>query len=87
MKKPDLAFYRRFLDKVNNHFPEWSPGNILYIGNDMLKDIWPAAELEMKTALFAGDKRSLKWRRDDNRCKNLQPDLVLTKLPQLLQCI
>jgi putative hydrolase of the HAD superfamily len=41
----------------------------------------------MKTALFAGDERSLKWRRDDKRCKNLSPDLVITELQQLTACV
>lgn len=83
MKKPDLAFYKRFLDKLAGTFPDALPNDVLYIGNDMLKDIWPASTLGMKTALFAGDKRSLKWHRNDNRCKNLEPDVIITDFRQL----
>jgi putative hydrolase of the HAD superfamily len=87
MKKPSLVFYKEFLKKLKAHFPDAEPDSVLYTGNDMLKDIYPAATLGMKTALFAGDQRSLKWRRDDSRCKNLEPDLVVTELKQLINCI
>ena len=83
MKKPDIDFYKRFLDALIHAFPDALPDQVLYIGNDMLKDVWPASQLGMKTALFAGDMRSLKWRRNDERCKNLEPDLVITTFQQL----
>jgi len=41
----------------------------------------------MKTALFAGDSRSLKWRKDDARTKDLTPDLIITELRQLPECV
>lgn len=87
IKKPGLEFYRRFLTKVEKTDQTVQPENILYIGNDMLKDIYPAKTLGFKTALFAGDNRSLKWRENDEKCKSLKPDLVLTKLSQLTDCI
>ena len=40
----------------------------LYVGNDMLNDIYPAKQLGFQTALFAGDARSLRMRTDDARC-------------------
>ena len=87
MKKPGLTFYHNFIKKLTVFDSSLTPDKVLYIGNDMLKDVYPAREVGMKTALFAGDKRSLKWRRDDDRCKNIEPDLVITKLSQLKQCI
>ncbi len=87
LKKPSLVFYERFLEKLQGHFPDATPESVLYTGNDMLKDIYPASALGMKTALFAGDERSLKWRRDDDRCRNLEPDLVVTDLQQLIECM
>lgn len=87
MKKPGLEFYKRYLEKVTAFDTSIKPEEILYIGNDMLKDIWPAHTLGMKTALFAGDSRSLKWRRDDERCKDLEPDLVITDVSQILSAI
>lgn len=61
------------------------PSAVLYLGNDMLNDIYPACNAGFQTALFAGDQRSLRLRRDDPRCKNLAPDLVVTDLSQLIQ--
>ena len=87
LKKPGLKFYEEFLQKMKHVNSDVLPHQILYIGNDMLKDVYPAAVLGMKTALFAGDERSLKWRRDDDRCKNLEPDLVITQLTQLIDCV
>jgi len=43
------------------------PHHILYVGNDRLNDIQPAAEAGCRTALFAGDKRSLRLRENDSR--------------------
>jgi len=60
------------------------PAASLYVGNDMLNDIYPAKQLGFQTALFAGDKRSLRLRTDDSRCVNLSTDLVLTDLEQLI---
>jgi putative hydrolase of the HAD superfamily len=53
------------------------------VGNDKLNDIWPATQLGLKTALFAGDQRSLRLRENDVRCSGLEPDLVITRLSQL----
>ncbi|HUV50815.1 MAG TPA: HAD family hydrolase [Anaerolineae bacterium] len=59
----------------------------LYIGNDMLNDIYPAKKTGFNTALFAGDTRSLRLRKDVGECKTLSPDLVITDLIQLLDYI
>jgi putative hydrolase of the HAD superfamily len=59
----------------------------IYIGNDMLNDIMPAAQLGCRTALFAGDARSLRLRTGEPRLADIQPDLVLTSLPQLADCL
>ena len=61
--------------------------SVLYIGNDMLNDIYPARKAGFRTALFAGDKRSLRLRQDDPRCANISADLVITDLSQLLNYI
>jgi len=55
----------------------------LYLGNDMLNDIWPAAQVGFKTALFAGDARSLRLREDIPQCKEVSADLVITDLKQI----
>ena len=86
-KKPGLDFYEAYLDKLQAYNSSLKPEKVLYVGNDMLKDIYPAHHVGMKTALFAGDKRSLKWRKDDDRCKGIQPDIVITSLHQLADCV
>lgn len=86
-KKPEIKFYELFLDKAKKHLPDLEPENYLYVGNDMLKDVYPAYKVGIKTALFAGDKRSLKWRKNDERCADLQPDIIITELKQILDCI
>ena len=53
----------------------------------MRNDIYPAHAIGFQTALFAGDRRSLRLRADDARCADLKPDLVLTDLEQLIQYI
>ncbi len=56
----------------------------LYVGNDMRNDIATAAAVGFRTALFAGDARSLRWREEDRL--QIEPDLILTDLAQLLDC-
>ncbi|MEE4604767.1 MAG: HAD family hydrolase, partial [Desulfobacteraceae bacterium] len=63
------------------------PESVVYIGNDMLNDILPASKAGWQTALFAGDRRSLRLRRNRDECLKLQPDLVMTDLRQLLDWI
>lgn len=87
MKKPGIQFYKNYLEKVEALDEDLRPENILYIGNDMLKDIYPAKTVGMKTALFAGDERSLKWRKEDSRCDKILPDLIITDFAQLPDCI
>ena len=63
------------------------PENALYVGNDMLNDMLPATVEGLQTALFAGDKRSLRLREDDPRCEGVTPDLIITDLSQLIRRI
>lgn len=60
-----------------------TPEQTLHVGNDMLHDIWAAQQVGFRTALFAGDARSLRLRPDEPRLQNVRPDAVLTSLPQL----
>lgn len=64
-----------------------TPSETLYVGNDMLNDILPAQRMGFKTALFAGDKRSLRLRQGDTRCKGVRPDVIITGLWQLIDHI
>ena len=53
----------------------------------MLNDIWTASQAGLKTALFAGDQRSLRLRETDDRCQGLEPDVVITELNQLVHIL
>ncbi len=61
------------------------PGDVLFVGNDMIKDILPATQTGWKTALFAGDKRSLRLHKNDKQVADIQADLVIDDLRQLLR--
>ncbi|MBL7042997.1 MAG: HAD family hydrolase [Pirellulaceae bacterium] len=60
---------------------------VIYVGNDMLNDVQAARSVGFRTALFAGDRRSLRWRTGDPRVQGVQPDVVLTDLESLGKCI
>ncbi len=60
------------------------PAISLYVGNDMRNDVQPAKTVGFQTALFAGDRRSLRWRKHDPCCRDLVPDMVITDLRQLI---
>lgn len=60
---------------------------LIFVGNDMLHDLLPANRLGLRTALFAGDARSLRKRKEDLRVGSLKPDLVLEALTDLLECL
>jgi len=59
------------------------PRRVLYVGNDMLNDIYAAMRCGFRTALFAGDKRSLRLRENNPNCVSIRPDMVITSLCQL----
>lgn len=80
--KPSQRLYRKLLQALQQEH-RIAPQQTLYVGNDRLKDIWPAASLGMRTALFAGDRRSLRLREDDARCNNVDPDVVIDDLAQI----
>jgi len=81
--KPSPVLFRKAAETLKAKGIQ--PSDVLYLGNDMLNDIYPAKAIGFQTALFAGDKRSLRLRAGDSRCKKLTPDLVITDLIQLIQ--
>lgn len=72
--KPGTFLFKKLAQKVN-------PAETLYLGNDRLKDIAPAALCGFKTALFAGDQRSL--RLHSHRKDLPEPDAIVTSLSQI----
>ena len=80
--KPSTRLFRHALDGLERKYGILAQ-EVLYVGNDRLNDIWPAQQLGCHTALFAGDKRSLRLREDDERCNMVNPDVVINDLRQL----
>ena len=84
--KPSIRLYESCAQRLKVR-DKIQPGEVLYVGNDMLNDIWPATLTGFKTALFTGDKHSLRLREKDQRCESLKPDIVINTLSQILDCI
>lgn len=80
--KPSTFMFQVALERLKKK--DIPAHSALYIGNDMLNDIYPAQKTGFQTALFAGDARSLRLRIDDPECKDLSADLVITDLVQIL---
>jgi len=83
--KPSEHLFRQAADALRGRGIE--PDRVLYVGNDMLNDVLPASATGFRTALFAGDRRSLRRREGDPRVGTLAPDIVLLNLRDLLTCI
>ncbi|MEA3412964.1 MAG: HAD family hydrolase [Pseudomonadota bacterium] len=84
--KPSTRLFRGILQVLDGQYGI-APEETLYVGNDMLKDIWPASVTGCRTALFAGDTRSLRLRVDDDRVRGIEPDLVVDDLRQIPRCL
>lgn len=83
--KPSVRLFKKVRDAADNF--GISAHEILYVGNDMRNDIVTSQKAGFKTALFAGDKRSLRLREDDPACAAAKPDLILTDLEQLTEVV
>ncbi|MCY2962712.1 MAG: HAD family hydrolase [Planctomycetota bacterium] len=60
-------------------------GEILYVSSRLAEDLAPAKQLGMRTALYAGDKNSLRATGTQVRDPELKPDRILTDLAQIRQ--
>lgn len=81
--KPSPLLFQTLLERL----PELRPDQCVYVGNDMLNDVWTASLAGCRTVLFAGDRRSLRLREDEPRAAGLQPDAVITRFSQLPEMI
>ncbi len=76
---PDLFLAARAgLARRGHQARDW-----VYVGNDMLNDVYAAVAAGFRTVLFAGDRRSLRLRRDVPFCADLAPDAVIADLADL----
>jgi len=84
--KPDYSIFEKLLPVLKERY-SISPNEVVFVGNDMLNDIYTASKVGFKTALFAGDKRSLRLRQDKTEVSGITPDYIITDLKQLLDII
>jgi putative hydrolase of the HAD superfamily len=83
--KPSTFMFKAAAERLQQrNIPTYAA---LYIGNDMLNDIFPAKTIGFSTALFAGDARSLRLRKEHPACRHLSADLIITDLLQILDHI
>lgn len=83
--KPSILMFHKASEKLEEM--GICKEDVLYLGNDMLNDISPAKKAGFKTALFAGDARSLRLRQDHPQCQHINADIVITDLIQLLDFV
>ncbi|MCG8478601.1 MAG: HAD family hydrolase [Spirochaetales bacterium] len=83
--KPSRELFERLVAEMGRE--EVDAHQILYVGNDMLNDVAGAATAGLKTALFAGDERSLRLRHDHPDVEGIRPDAVITELSELIGLI
>jgi putative hydrolase of the HAD superfamily len=79
--KPDPFLFEKARERLAEQDVE--PAAVLFVGNDMRNDVWAAREAGFRTALFAGDRRSLRLRANEPRVAEARPDCVLRELKQL----
>lgn len=84
--KPDPYLFEIVTSYCREKF-HVEPGQILFIGNDMFRDVYPAHQAGYKTVLFAGDNRSLRLREEKRELSHIKPDYIITDLQQLLNII
>lgn len=85
MAKPGLQLFEMAREEFA--LRDISAEQVLYVGNDMLNDVMASASVGFRTALFAGDARSLRLRESDGRVHGVEADIVVTALPQLIECL
>lgn len=80
--KPDTTLFEKFIPTLETKYKIQAKETI-FVGNDILKDVYTASKAGLRTVLFAGDERSLRLREDDNRVRGLFPDFIINDLTQL----
>jgi len=83
--KPGTFMHRLAAEELQRR--EIAPSEVLYVGNDMLNDVLPARQVGFRTALFAGDRRSYRSREDEALVAGIRPDLIVTRLAELSDCV
>lgn len=84
--KPSLKMFNSVIHKLKSNY-DINPSNTLYVGNDMLNDIYSSSKAGLKTVLFAGDARSLRLREKESKVSGTNPDFLVTKLMHITELV
>lgn len=84
-KKPSDTLFRRAIESMKKKGID--PDEILHVGSHLVRDIAPAKKWGLKTALFAGDKKTLVAPPELLKEPNHRPDALITELNQVLDLI
>lgn len=79
--KPEKSIFSSAVESLRQY--NLLPSQILYLGNDMLNDIWGASRAGFATALFVGDQRSLRLQKNIPEVSTVHPNLFITELRQI----
>jgi putative hydrolase of the HAD superfamily len=79
--KPDPSVFTRLVAPLEER--RLAPHEVLYVGNDMLKDMYTSAQIGFKTCFFAGDQRAYRLRKNHPEASGMKPDFTITTLSQL----
>jgi FMN phosphatase YigB (HAD superfamily) len=64
-----------------------APNQVLHVGTSIARDLLPARRVGMRTALFARDRTSLQASAEQLKEPASRPDVLLTKLSQIVEVI
>jgi putative hydrolase of the HAD superfamily len=84
--KPDTKLFNKINSTLANKY-NLEPSDAIFVGNDMLKDVYTATNSGLRTVLFSGDERSLRLREDDQRVKGIFPEFFVNELMQVLEIV
>lgn len=85
IRKPSRSLYLRAVERLRERGVE--PEQVLYVGARLREDLVVAKQVGFRTALYAGDKLSLKATPADLRDPAVKPDRLLTELPQVREIL
>lgn len=84
-RKPAERLFRTLLAQLKRDGIE--PAEVLHVGAHLHHDVAPARRLGMRTALFAGDKASLRATSEELKQPGMRPDILVTKLSQVVDVL
>jgi putative hydrolase of the HAD superfamily len=74
-RKPDPRLYKAALDGINA-----KPNEVLFVGNDMYRDVFGAGEIGMKTIFFFSNQGR-------QQMEGVKPDYIIYRFSELIKAI